>query len=79
MEPNGTLFRLERLEKDVEKLYAMRGDVTAVRVDALITDVKDMENEVRGIRKALWATALSVSGGAVIFAFTAFQVFGAHA
>ena len=76
-EPNGTIgFRLDRLEKDVDRLYAMKPEVVADQVKSLHDDIADVRNEVKGVRKALWGTALSVSAGAVIFAVTSFQLFG---
>lgn len=78
MEANGAVaIRIARLEQDVKELRDELRDYGAMRerVTNLTKEVHDLGSEVRGLRKALIAAALSVTGAAVVFAFTVFQVF----
>jgi len=76
-DPNGTLsWRVGELERRVERLYNFEPAVVSDRVNEMHTDIGQLRDEIRGVRRALWGFALSITGSAVVFAFTAFQVFG---
>lgn len=62
--------RMGRLERNTEDINVLRNELANLKVD-----VHDLSKEVGGLRRALYTAALSVTGGAVIFAFTILQVF----
>lgn len=78
-----TLVRLERLATTVEdhtrritELEATQPAVLAAEVRELRADVIETKNELKATKRALYTVALSVAGGAITFAFTAFQLWG---
>lgn len=73
---NGTAVRLTRLEQDVTEIRVELRDYGAMkeRVSSLTKEVSDLSAEVASLRKALIIASLSVSGSAVVFAFSIFQV-----
>jgi FtsZ-binding cell division protein ZapB len=50
--------------------------VLRVEVNGLKEGMGELRAEVSTLRKALYTAALSVAGGALVFAFTVFQVIG---
>jgi FtsZ-binding cell division protein ZapB len=50
--------------------------VLRVEVNGLKEGMTELRTEVSTLRKALYTAALSVAGGALVFAFTVFQVIG---
>lgn len=75
--PNQIEWRLTSLERRVEKLWDLKPEVVAREVEELNTDIKELRDELRGVRRALWGFGLSIASAAIIFAFSAFQVWGA--
>jgi hypothetical protein len=74
-EPNGIVgLRLQNLERRLDHLYDLKPDVIAAKVADLHDDITDLSDELKGVRRALWGFGLSVAGGAILFAFTALQV-----
>ena len=73
---NGTRYRLQELERRVGSLENRTEPVPVLRVemDGLRRELKDIADEVSSLRRALYTAALSVTGGAVIFAVTILQV-----
>jgi hypothetical protein len=43
------------------------------RINQLTIDIRDLEEEVRTLRRALYTVALTVTGSAILFAFTVFK------
>jgi len=76
VETDGIAVRVTRLERDVEKLYTYEPAVVSNSVKGLHEDMAELKDELKGVRRALWGFGLSIAGGAVLFAFTAFQVWG---
>jgi hypothetical protein len=77
------LVRLERVTATLEDHSRRLGEiervqpaVVAAEVRELRTDVLELREEVRATKRALYTVALSVAGGAITFAFTAFQIWG---
>lgn len=50
--------------------------VIAAKVEELGKDVLELRDEMRALKRALYGLAFSIAGGAVLFAFTAFQIWG---
>ncbi len=73
---NGTRYRLQELERRMNSLEARTEPVPVLRseMDNLRRELRDLGVEVGSLRKALYTAALSVTGGAVIFAVTILQV-----
>jgi len=61
--------RVGRLENNTEDINVIRNELSNLKVD-----VHDLGQEVRSLRRALYTAALSVTGGAIVFAFTVLQV-----
>lgn len=83
MGADAVLVRLERaavtLEdhgRRLETLEAANPAVIAAEVRELRADVLETKSELRATKRALYTVALSVAGGAITFAFTAFQIWG---
>lgn len=73
---NGIQYRLQRIEGDVKDLRDELRDYGAMkeRVTNLSKAVGELGDEVASLRRALIGTGLAVTGSAVVFAFTIFQV-----
>ena len=83
MASDAVLVRLERVANEVEnharRLEALERHDPAglvVEVRELRADVAELKDETRATKRALYTVALSVAGGAITFAFTAFQIWG---
>lgn len=50
--------------------------VIANKVEELGKDVLELRDEMKALKRALYGLAISIAGGSVIFAFTAFQIWG---
>jgi hypothetical protein len=50
--------------------------VIAEQLQNIKTDVIDLREEVTGLKRSFYTLAISISSGAVLFAFTAFQLWG---
>ena len=68
--------RLEDHARRLHDLESARPAVVANEVANLHRDIGDLREEVRSLRRALYTVALTVAGGAITFAFTAFQLWG---
>jgi len=84
--PEGTTWRLVELERRVAELERLQPAVLAEqikglreRIDVLERHfherIDDLESDQASVRKALIGAALAVASSAVLFCFTAFQVF----
>jgi hypothetical protein len=70
------IWRVGNLERRVEYLYNLEPAVMAAEVKGLREEMRDVIDELRGVRKALIGFGLSIAAGAIVFAFTAFQIWG---
>ena len=73
---NGVKYQLEDLRRRVGRVEDKAEAVGVLRaeVDGLKGAMQDLGEEVSGLRRALYTAALSVAGGAMVFAFTVFQL-----
>lgn len=73
---NGTRYRLQELERRISSVESRTEPVPVLRVElnTLQKQVSDLAEDVRSLRRALYTAALSVTGGAVVFAATILQV-----
>ena len=90
MAADAVLVRLERAVTTLEdhgrrltSLEDVRPAVLAAEVRELREDIaevraelRDVRDELKANRRSLYTVALSVAGGAITFAFTAFQIWG---
>lgn len=83
MGADAVLVRLERavvtLEDHDRRLLDLEHAnpaVIAAEVRELRADNVELKAEMKAIKRALYTVALSVAGGALTFAFTAFQIWG---
>lgn len=67
---------LDDLRRRVEKLEANTEDINVLRAELvhIKREMHELGTEVNSLRKALYTTALSVTSGAVVLAFTVLQV-----
>lgn len=65
--PQPNNYRLVALERRVEAIESTQPAVMAARLS-------DLAAEVRGLRRALYTFGLSVVAGAVVFAFSVFEL-----
>jgi hypothetical protein len=68
--------RLEEHARRIAELERTQPAVTASHVADVQEDVRELKEEMKAQKRALYAVALSVASGAVIFAFSAFTVWG---
>lgn len=69
-------YRLGAIERRVDRLESLEPAVTNEKVSHLQSDIRELEAELKGVRRALWGFGLSVAGGAILFAATAWQAWG---
>lgn len=62
--------RMDRVERATELVPVIQRDVENLR-----TDVSEVKDDTRSLRRALYTTALSIVGSAVIFAVTVNEIF----
>jgi archaellum component FlaC len=69
-------YRLTSLENRMGKLEDRTENVAVMRnqIAGLKEELHELGQEVGSLRKALYTAALSVAGGAIIFALTLLQV-----
>ena len=68
---NGLAYRLNWLERRVERIEELEPAVMADRL-------KTLAAEFSALKRALYTFAFSVLAGVIVFAFTAFSLFGHH-
>lgn len=68
--------RVSGLERAVNRLETLEPAVVKQQVQDIREDVHEIREEMRALKRALYGLALSIAGGAVLFAFTAFQIWG---
>lgn len=68
--PEALPFRVRNLERDVEHLQERLEDYGALKqtVQTLTVEVRELKVEFGSIRRALYTTALTVGGSAVLLA-----------
>lgn len=69
-------FRLREIERRVGKVEDATAAVPVMQRDitAIASDSAETKDEVRSLRRALYTTALSIMAGAVMFAFSVFEL-----
>lgn len=77
-EPSNVDYRLRRLEEEQRGVRNRIEDYLAVkqRLTQIEKEQGDITTEMAGLRRALYTAAISISGGAILFAATIFQVLG---
>lgn len=75
---NGLSTRVGFLERRVDKLENLEPAVVAERVKGVADEIRDLRGEFKAVKRALYAFAISVSLGAIGFAFTVFSLLGRH-
>lgn len=68
--------RLEEHGRRIGEIERTQPAVTASQVRELGQDIIELREEMRALKRALYSLAISITGGAVLFAFTAFQIWG---
>lgn len=71
--------KIEDFERRISGIESAKPDVLAAEVRELRADILEVKDEVKATKRALYTVALSVAGGAITFAFTAFQIWGSAA
>lgn len=71
---NGVNWRLTSLETRVSRMEAFEPAVLAERISSHATDMSELRDEIRSLRRALYTFALSVSLAAIVFGITVMQV-----
>lgn len=71
---NGVAWRLRAVEARIAKLESHEPAVLAERIQTHMTDLAEMREELRSLRRALYSFALSIAGAAVVFGITVLQV-----
>lgn len=71
-----TQVRLDELYRRMADVERTQPAVIATRVEELGKDVIELRDEMRALKRALYGLAVSIAGGAVLFAFTAFSLWG---
>jgi len=69
--------KLDELYRRVADLEHTQPAVIASNVKVLSEDVLELRDEMRALKRALYGLSISIAAGAVVFAFTAFQIWGA--
>jgi transposase-like protein len=69
--------RLDEHHRRLSELERTQPAVLAAELRELRNDLAEVREEQRATKRALYTVALSVAAGAVTFAFTAFQIWGA--
>lgn len=63
---NGILYRLERLEKEVDRLKDGKPDVIAERVQNIAIDVHELREEVKSIRRLVLGMFTTIATGLAV-------------
>jgi hypothetical protein len=69
--------RTDELARRLGELERHHPAVIAEQLAHLKNDVNELRQQVTGLTRSLYALAFSITSGALIFAFTAFQLWGA--
>lgn len=76
-------YRIGRAEQDIERLWDRKADATVVAELKKDVEAKadreahvELRDEVRSLRRALYAFALGTVGSAIVFAFSVFELLG---
>lgn len=70
-------FRIRELERRMGRVEDATAALPVIQRDVqeLKTDVLEVRDDARALRRALYTTALSIVGGSVMFTFTVFEFF----
>ena len=71
---NGVSWRLTSLETRVSRMESFEPAVLAERISSHATEMSELRDEIRSLRRALYTFALSVSLAAIVFGITVMQV-----
>lgn len=63
-------WRVDQAEKRIARLELLEPAVQVQRIDDLASDVRDLRDEMRGVKRALYTAAGSFLVGALLFAAT---------
>lgn len=69
-------WRIEALERRLDRIDALKPEVMARDLEELAEQMSQVVEELRGVRKALITFGLTIAASSVVFAFTAFQIWG---
>ena len=67
---------IEEHARRLSELEDAKPQVLASEVRQIRQELHDLREDVKATKRALYTVALSVAGGAITFAFTAFQLWG---
>lgn len=62
--------RMGRVEDATTQIPVIQRDVSEIK-----TDVLEVRDDTRSLRRALYTTALSIVGASIMFSFTVFELF----
>lgn len=70
-------FRIRELERRMGKVEDATAALPVIQRDVheVKTDVLEVRDDTRSLRRALYTTALSIVGASVMFTFTVFELF----
>jgi hypothetical protein len=68
--------RTDELVRRLDGLEKHHPAVLTEQLGNLKADVLELREEVTGLKRSLYTLAVSISSGAALFAFTAFQLWG---
>jgi hypothetical protein len=67
---------LDVMAAEIAELKRWRNDIDRVNPSVLAERVKNLNEDVKALKKALYTFAFTVAGSAVLFAFTVFALLG---
>ena len=73
---NGVSWRLGSLEHRVQRLEDLDPSVVRQQVQDVVQDVRDLRDDFKAVKTALYTAALTFAGGAILIAVTAWQIAG---
>ena len=73
---NGISWRLGSLETRVQRLEDLDPSVVRQQVKDVTQDVRDLRDDFKAVKQALYTAALTFAGGAILIAVTAWQITG---
>lgn len=71
---NGVAWRLHSLEQRMLRLESLEPSVIAERVNTHTEEFKDLREDIRSLRRALYTFSFSIAGAAVVFGIGVLQL-----